>query len=200
MDTSCHTNGSLLLRPLLAVRARPLHCRTPALQLQHSRHCTAPKTPSVHPRGTEHPSLSLYIRSPRSITPICRIINDLVRNNPNTLRPHHRSETNPTASPASTTLGDSPQQQVLFSGASCLSSLIFVHDPQGDRRDPHGRPLVPEASLPPSEGTARLCAGGRAEERRTGKLRLSVWSLTRSCLGLGLLGPSAAPGPGQLQG
>lgn len=117
MDTSCHTRASLqLLRPLLPVRARPLHCRTPS-------YCnsTTPATalPLKHPRSAPetltHPSLSLYIRSPPSITPICRIINDLVRNNPNTLRPHHRSETNPTASPASTTLGDSPQQQVLLS-------------------------------------------------------------------------------------
>ena len=110
-----HQSLALLLRPLLAVRARPLHCRTPALQLHHCRHCAAPKTPSDCPRGTDHPSLSLYIRSPPSITPICRIINDLVRNNPNTLRPHHRSETNPTASQGSTTLGDSPQQLVLLS-------------------------------------------------------------------------------------
>ena len=118
MDTrSCHTRASLSF----SVPSLPSHC--PAITLQDTRTPTpplpplqtTPKTPSVSPQGTEPPSLSLYIRSPPSITPICRIINDLVRNNPNTLRPHHRSETNPTASPASTTLGDSPQQQVLLS-------------------------------------------------------------------------------------
>ena len=152
---SCHTRASLSF----SVPSLPSHC--PAITLQDTRTPTpplpplhtAPKTPSVSPQGTKPPSLSLYIRSPPSITPICRIINDLVRNNPNTLRPHHRSETNPTASPASTTLGDSPQQQVLLSRQ--------VGRPRQSRprasRSSLGRltdvPLLPESSLAPTVGT-----------------------------------------------
>ena len=176
MVTSCHQ--SLRLRLLLTVRARPLHCRTPGLHVHHSHHCTSTKTPPECHRGTDPPSLSLYIRFPPSITPICRIINDLVRNNPNTLRPHHRSETNPTASPASTILGDSPQHQVLLPKqpprSRRLKPIPGSISSQGSR---------PRSSLPLLESCprwrhrptvwSRPC-GGKASAESC--LLLSVWS------------------------
>ena len=146
------------------MRARPLHCRTPALQLHHCRHCAAPKTPSDCPRGTDHPSLSLYIRSPPSITPICRIINDLVRNNPNTLRPHHRSETNPTASPASTILGDSPQHQVLL-----------------PKQPPRSRRLKPIPASRSSQGSRPRSSSPLLKSCPRWRHRPTVWS--RPCGG-----------------
>ena len=168
---SCHTRASLSF----SVPSLPSHC--PAITLQDTRTPTpplpplhtAPKTPSVSPQGTKHPSLSLYIRSPPSITPICRIINDLVRNNPNTLRPHHRSETNPTASPASTTLGDSPQQQVLLSRQVGRPRQSRPRASRKLTRKAHRRPLTPRIeSCPHCRHGVTVCrrpCGGKAHRK-----------------------------------
>ena len=87
------------------------HCSAHCAALAHLTACPADTgrparlsfspqpAPALHP-----PHCNKYHREKLLIAPLKGIINEPVRNNPNTHQPHHRSETNPTASYRSTKL------------------------------------------------------------------------------------------------
>ena len=124
-------------------------------------HCTFPP-----------PSLATGSRRNHPVTPIQRIINDLVRNNPNTLRPHHRSETNPTASRDST--GRLPSRLESGEKVPPYFSLCLLGSTAC-------LPVQDSSALQVSVSAARLWRSGRpaatvwrgrAEESAAGKLWL----------------------------